>query len=249
MSVPSIKIISVFHKAFPHSESPLYLNIHVGRALSNQALPFEGDDTGDHISELNPFFCELTALYWLWKNKPLPDFVGLCHYRRYFDLSRSWYHTKKEQKTACDLAKIASDKGRNLLLKDLQSHDIILPRRIRLKRNIEDDYIYHHIKEEWLILMNTLKEKYPTDYEVAAQLFTREQHLHPYNMFITSRVVFQSYMTWLFDILMSVNSQLKRSEYPYQKRSIGFMAERLLNLYVKTRGLRVKERPVVFFTE
>lgn len=249
MSAPSIQIISVFHKSFPHSEAPIYFNMQVGKALSKETLPFTGDDTGDHISELNPFFCELTALYWMWKNQPLPDYIGLCHYRRYFDLSRAWYHNKKELKTAYDSKRVAPEQAESVLLKGLESHDIILPRRIRLKRKLEEDYIYHHIKEEWVILMDTLKEKYPEDYEVARRFFPQERYLHPYNMFVTSRSVFLSYMTWLFDILMSVNRQLKRSEYAYQKRSIGFMAERLLNLYVKSRNLTVKELPVVFFTD
>ena len=38
---------------------------------------------GDNIDELNPWYCELTGLYYLWKHETDPV-VGLEHYRRYF---------------------------------------------------------------------------------------------------------------------------------------------------------------------
>jgi len=42
------------------------------------------DDSGDNISALNPWWGELTAVYWLLKNDSSP-LLGNCQYRRYWD--------------------------------------------------------------------------------------------------------------------------------------------------------------------
>ena len=38
---------------------------------------------GDNIDFLNPWYCELTGMYYMWKHVD-DDIVGLEHYRRYF---------------------------------------------------------------------------------------------------------------------------------------------------------------------
>ena len=83
-----ITIGIAMHKPYPVPQGGIYLPIHVGAALHPDVLPaVQSDDTGDNISTLNPYFCELTALYWLWKNNS-SDYKGLVHYRRYFTTSR-----------------------------------------------------------------------------------------------------------------------------------------------------------------
>ena len=60
----------------------MYIPLHVGKQ-GKSSLGFIGDDTGEHISIKNDTYCELTGIYWIWKNISC-DVVGLCHYRRYF---------------------------------------------------------------------------------------------------------------------------------------------------------------------
>lgn len=78
-----VKILVCYHKDSTLISNDVYTPIHVGKKNSNVNLPFIGDDTGDNISELNGLYCELTGLYWGWKNMDA-DYIGLCHYRRIF---------------------------------------------------------------------------------------------------------------------------------------------------------------------
>ena len=79
------------HKAFTPPPDPLYIPLHVGRAAASsysrdeKSSPLSfcvGDNTGDHISEKNCYYSELTGMYWVWKNSHA-KVVGTCHYRRY----------------------------------------------------------------------------------------------------------------------------------------------------------------------
>lgn len=47
-------------------DDSVYLPIQVGAAL-HPALGYVPDNTGYNISDKNPNYCELTALYWAWK--------------------------------------------------------------------------------------------------------------------------------------------------------------------------------------
>lgn len=77
-----IKILVAAHKAYWMPENPVYLPLQVG-AEGKPKLGYTPDNTGDNISAKNPCFCELTGLYWAWKNLDC-EYIGLCHYRRYF---------------------------------------------------------------------------------------------------------------------------------------------------------------------
>ena len=77
-------------------EDSVYMPIHVGRE-GKADIGYTGDHTGDNISSKNANYCELTGLYWAWKNLDA-DYIGLVHYRRYF--TRKEVHSveaKKEQ--------------------------------------------------------------------------------------------------------------------------------------------------------
>ena len=81
-----ITIIVAAHKPYAMPADRMYLPLHVG-AEGKEPFGFTGDNTGEHISEKNPTFCELTGLYWAWKNLE-SNYLGLAHYRRHFASKR-----------------------------------------------------------------------------------------------------------------------------------------------------------------
>ena len=81
-----IKVIVATHKQYRMPSDNCYMPLHVGKQ-GKVDLGYLGDDSGDSISEKNGHYCELTGLYWAWKNLK-SDYIGLVHYRRY--LANRW---------------------------------------------------------------------------------------------------------------------------------------------------------------
>ena len=61
-----ITVIVATHKKYRMPHEKCYLPLHVGRGIGRD-ISFAGDDTGESISWKNPYYCELTGLYWMWK--------------------------------------------------------------------------------------------------------------------------------------------------------------------------------------
>lgn len=208
--------------------------LEVGAAYHDIPSCILRDNTGDNISDKDKLYCELTGLYWIWKNKQ-HDYIGLYHYRRLFDLS--------------------SEK----IINYLSEYDIILPKMIRIIPNIDMEYDRQKLAFDWKILKDVLNELYPEYYESAKLIFPSKKS-YAYNMFITNDLIFKDYCNWLFPLLQEVERRLKASpereiQYNiecnkpqylkgYYERAIGFLSERMIHVYVFHKGLRVKEVPI-----
>lgn len=81
-----MRIFECCHANAPfYTQNEIVIPIQGGAALSDRRMPIIGDDQGG-ISVKNPFFCELTVMYWALKNCSA-EVVGFCHYRRYFNFA------------------------------------------------------------------------------------------------------------------------------------------------------------------
>ena len=126
------KIIVVTHKKYDDIyHDSIYIPVEVG-AINREKHYYENIDcTGDNISEKNYCYCELTGLYWAWKNLDY-DILGLCHYRRYFSQSRFELNDKKHNiLKQADIEKV------------LSQNDIILPKTTKLKESIYNHSIHY----------------------------------------------------------------------------------------------------------
>ena len=225
------QIVVAVHKPYPMPQDPLYLPVHAGRAL-HTSLGFTGDDSGENISSKNPHYCELTCLYWAWKNLDA-DAIGLCHYRRYFagrPFGRKWNRILSGAQAEKLFSKVP----------------VVLPK----KRNyyIEtgwSQYAHAHHEEDLLTVQAILEAKWPT-YVSAFDRTLKRTSGHRFNMFIMKRETLDAYCTWLFAVLAELEENLDISEYSSNdQRVFGFVAERLLDVWIETEQIPYCECPVI----
>ena len=187
------------------------------------------DDTGENISTKNPNYCELTGLYWIWKNTN-DSYVGISHYRRYFT------HTFNADRA------LNTEEIETLLSK----YDVILPFHAKYKKTIAEDYAALSGKKEDLLKVGKIiKELYP-DYYNDYQSYMNSYTGTLYNMMITTKENYDNYCKWLFSILFELEKNIDLTQYnDYQKRIYGFLAERLLNVWVIHNKLNSCEISVI----
>ena len=230
-----IKIIVAAHKPYWMPSDPCYLPVHAGKE-GKSAIGFTGDDTGTHISAKNDTFCELTALYWAWKNLEA-DYLGLVHYRRYFTKKECFGPQKKKEQ-------ILTKKDWEELL---QKHPVIVPD----KRNywIETNRSHYNHAHPGIGLDETeriIAEKYP-EYSTAFTSVMNRTSAHMFNMFVMRRDLCDAYCTWLFDILFALEQRIDISGFDeYNKRVFGFVGERLPDVWLEKHQIAYKEQNVSF---
>lgn len=239
-----IKIFSCFHKPFKIPNSDVIYPIHVGKANSSIHMDMITDYDGDNISVKNNNYCELTAVYWAWKNIKC-DIIGLTHYRRYFELSSSRYEVKIEDDSILD-SKVFEKYKCKIENTFLSGYDIIMAKPIVFDTSVRNQYINSHIREDIEILESVIKKKYPNYMKSYDYIMNKQNKISAYNMFIMNKIEFDKYCEWLFSILFEVENKVNISEYPYQARIFGFMSERLLNVYVYHNKLKVKYNSIIF---
>ena len=182
--------------------------IQVGAALTGKRICEVRDNTGDHISEKNREYCELTALYWIWKNTS-SQYAGLCHYRRHFELNED-------------------------LLDQLCKSEVDVAVTVPILNfpSVKEVYRQDHVKQDWEIMMEAIRILQPK-YQKAAEEVEKGIYYYGYNMFFARKEIVDDYCSWLFPILSYCEGHCEKKEDPYQNRYIGFLAERLLTIYLK----------------
>ena len=218
------------HKAFHAPSIPGYAPLQVGAAL-NGDLGYLRDDAGENISEKNPYFCELTGLYWVWKNRDDAE-KGLVHYRRYFTRSRMSH-------SYADVLPFERISGM------LDGADIVVPRTKYNHVSNRDQLVPRHAKERHFDALRDSVARRSPEYLADFDAFFEGNTGHFMNMMVARREVFDGYCAWLFDILFDLEARVK-AEWPQDdpKRMYGHLSERLLNVYIRRNGLRVAQCPM-----
>ena len=227
----NVRILIAAHKAVPLPQGEPYLPLHVGSA-GKEGLGYQRDDEGENISEKNPRYCELTGLYWAWKNLSA-DAVGLVHYRRYFGKRNrrapfSGVLSEKEAQAYMEKCAIVLPKKRRYYIETLWSHY---------------EHTLHIMPLE--ITGEVLKEKYPRYFPEFSRLKKRRS-AHMFNMMLMKREEFDAYCAFLFGVLEEVEKRVPDSEYadPFHARFPGRISELLLDVWLYTEKKEFSECPV-----
>ena len=192
--------------------------IEVGASLRRNFLYHLRDDSGNNISSENPFYGELTGLYWIWKNKTpsSDDIIGFCHYNKCLNISRK--------------------KATKWLTENPTGFITLNPTEIR----------NHPVPKECKAVYDVLKEGDSKYYDACKKLYDDEfaskyENCRGGNMMICHGDTFKSYCSWLFPILIKVREIVgdKPDADAYWKRYCAYMGERLLSVYIEANHLPV----------
>lgn len=230
------KVIIATHKKYKMPNDEMYIPVQVGRE-GKEDLGYQPDNEGENISSKNPYFCELTGLYWAWKNLNA-DYIGLTHYRRHFSISKK-------------LPKDIEGRVKNVITgkevdEILDSTDIILPK----KRKYYIENLYSHYNHTMYIepldeTRKIIEEKFPSYLSEFNKLHKRTS-AHMFNMFIMKKEIFDAYCTWLFDILFDLENRVDVAKYDsFHSRFFGRVSELLLDVWINTNNLNYKEVKVI----
>lgn len=209
----SVKVIVAAHKPYEMPFDKMYLPVHVG-AAGKDNIGYQRDDEGDNISNLNPYYCELTGLYWAWKNLK-EDYIGLVHYRRLFTMNG---HTLTESDITPYLGKVKlfTPYKRKYYIETLKTH-----------------YEHTHYPEHLQITRNTVERLYPNYLDAYDKAVNRTWG-YMFNMMIIDRNLLNDYCDWLFNILDDVFKQIDTTNYPvFTKRYVGRISEILFNVWLE----------------
>lgn len=210
-------------------EDPLYLPLHVGAEGKKDAegrdldLGYVRDNTGDNISSRNAGFCELTGLYWAWKNLAA-DYLGLVHYRRYFSLKKTNQDPFKNILTGEQAAEL------------LKQYKVLVPK----KRWYYIETLYSHYDHTHggghLDMTREIICRQCPEYLDSFDRVMKQRWGYMFNMMVMSRELIDDYCSWLFQILFDLETQIKAQSAeiysPYQARLYGRVSEILFNVWL-----------------
>lgn len=211
-----VKIIVATHKQTLMPSDSIYLPVHVGREGKTD-LGYQGDNTGDNISSMNDRYCELTGLYWAWKNLDA-DYIGLAQYRRHFK-------GKYDNKDASIPGVLTGSEASALL----SCNQLLLPKR----RNYRIQTLAKHLEcgsfaepGDYESFRNSIKTISPEYLSAFDQVMQRTWG-HMLNMFIMERSLLDEYCSWLFPILYNLDCSIA----PNRSRVLGYFAEHMLDIW------------------
>lgn len=225
-----MKVYVATHKAADAPLPPNYQYIQVN-AANNQIFSSLHDALGaKNISAKNPYYCELTAAYWVWKNDHENEVVGLAHYRRFLTVNKF---------SSSPRAYLNSPRAEKLL----EHYDFLATKLYHTNATQKEHLLTYVHEKDFDLLRETIQTMYPSYLSAFDEVFSgHESYL--LNMFICKKQTWDAYNEWLFSVLEAMEPKVDMTGYSVQEQRLyGFLAERLFTVYVRYNHCRVKSFP------
>jgi len=255
MNKSKVKIFCFYHKSSTVFKTDVIEPMQNGANNSKYILDMIKDNTGDHISDKNLNYGELTGQYWVWKNylKENADveYIGFCHYRRFLDFS------KKAKGKACfsnqiyesDFLNYIQDYTEDKIYPIIKDYDVILPEQHFLSEDtIYNQFVQEHSANEMEILIDIIKNDYPEYVDVMNNFLYKGNFGYFCLNFVMKKSFFEEYMEWVFDLASKIEARADLSVFKEYKniRMLAFLIERFFNVWLRYKieiaQLKILER-------
>ena len=174
------------------------------------------DHDGDNIDSLNPWYSELTGMYYLWKHCN-DDIVGLEHYRRYF----------------------TNDNG--TLLSDfeirgiLKKNDVIMFRS-ELKQNAMEHMTMTGKRNELALGLAVVQVNFGKDMANYFKTNFIGDHIYLGNMFICRKGLANMFFDFIFNGVLKDFDEIHKFKRP---RIDGYICEYFMEPWFRYNGFRI----------
>ena len=270
---PDIKIF-VSHRIDLDSETidnPLYIPVRCGAVYDKREnVTMLGDDTGDNISEKRMSYCELTVLYWAWKNVDA-DYYGLCQDCRYLVFSDKHHKVDSNNwsQIICKYLTLADQEYYGLtddekIKRIISNHSAILPQCIDIRKyntpngcqkNIKEfwkQFEKEHIVENGIQLLIDCTEQVAPQYAKILNDYLSNFASYNLNCFVLQKDDFKELCSFVFPVLFQIEAHLNAKYLSKNTiRTLHGMGEILIGAFLQHTAMRKKceSEQVVYFAD
>ena len=232
-----IAVYAVTHQKSVDLEDDMYVPIYAGKDNNNE-LGILGDASQDNIAYLNRYINECTSLYWIWTNSD-KRIVGLVHYRRFLGTGHFWNDWEKDILNREEIKE-------NLKSSDLLVGNVVDVFPLSLKEHLRESLNEKLFDEVFEKIRNFIDRYYP-EYLCDFDNCFGGTVMYPCNIIIGEKKIINLYCEWLFSIIIPITKETDLSKWDNNNiRVIGFIAERLLSVWIRHNGILVKEFPLIY---
>lgn len=240
-----IKIFALYHENTYIFKNEVVQPLLTGSNEKNFKFNGLKDNVGDNISDKNYYYAELTGQYYVLKNYLKEhnnlEYVGFCHYRRFFDFEKS-NKTFAFQPLNCyefipKFKKFYTQKNVYSFIKD---YDIVIPHDSEIEESIYKQYENNHPIVTLNKMVEIVEKEYP-EYTKYINDFLNGNKITFCLQFIMRTELFEEYFNWIYDLLLKLEKEIDITSF-YKENPIyeyikipAYLAERFFNIWLRKK--------------